>query len=120
MLGNASVNAALSKTPLTVLTCPSDNGNPYYNSARQYYSVSTTITGGYRSSYDFSGNYEEYYCDHYWQVVLTPSTRPLFGNDSNSKIRDITDGIANTAAMIGEQCREGSITAPWAGHIVAA
>lgn len=103
--GNPDLNATVSKTPLEVLTCPSDNGAKYYGSANQYYSISLTQTGGYRSNYDFCTHYNEYYYDHYVAKALAPSQRPLFGGDTSFGIRDITDGASNTA-MMAEQTRE--------------
>jgi len=104
VLGDPNVNAPLSKTPLEVLTCPSDNGKPYYQAANQYYSISGTEQGGYRTNYEFSVNYLLYYYPHYWQAT-TVQNRALFGFDSNSRIRDMTDGPSNTVMMV-EQIRE--------------
>lgn len=104
MQGSADVNAALSKTPMPVFTCPSDNGNPYYQSANQYYSISGTNQGGYRSNYEFSVHNQLYYYPHYVQA-LGVQQRPLFGFDTNYGLQNIRDGASNTAAVI-EQIRE--------------
>ena len=96
VLGNPNVNAAISKTALSVLTCPSDNGAPYYGSPGQYYSISLTEAGGYRSSYDFSTHYAHYYYNHYSQA-LAPNARPLFGFDARFGLKDVRDGTSNRA-----------------------
>lgn len=104
VLGNPNVNAEISKTRLEVLTCPSDNGAPYYAPMDNYYSISTTQTGGYRSNYEFSTNYNQYIYPHY-VASLAPNARPLFGFDQSYSTRDVRDGTSNTVAMI-EQCRD--------------
>jgi prepilin-type N-terminal cleavage/methylation domain-containing protein/prepilin-type processing-associated H-X9-DG protein len=111
VLGNPTVNAAISKAPLAVLTCPSDNGSPNYPGMDNYYAISTTQTGGYRTNYEFSTNYNQYVYPHY-VASLAPNARPLFGFDQSYSTRDVRDGTSNTVAMI-EQVREkynGSIS----------
>ncbi len=102
--GNPDVNAPISKKVMPMLTCPSDNGAPNYTSMNQYYSISGTQPGGYRTNYEFSVEYNDYYYDHRW-MVLGLAQRPLFGTDTRTAIRDMTDGTSNCAAMI-EQSRE--------------
>lgn len=114
VLGNPAVNAAIAKTALQVVTCPSDNGVAYYPGMDNYYAISTTQTGGYRTNYEFSTHYNQYVYPHY-VASLTPSARPLFGFDQSYGTRDVRDGTSNTVAMI-EQVREkynGSVSG-WA------
>ena len=105
MLGTADVNAAISKTPLAALTCPSDNGKPFYPGRDQYYSISTTNEGGYRPSYQFSSHHQAYYHNHYWNVHVPIPEQRAFGEDRKTNFKDITDGLSNTVLMV-EQTRE--------------
>lgn len=104
VLGNPNVNATISKTKMEVLTCPSDNGSAFYPGMDNYYAISTTQSGGYRSNYDFSTHYNQYAYPHYVSS-LPANARPLFGFDQSYSTRDIRDGTSNTVAMI-EQVRE--------------
>jgi prepilin-type N-terminal cleavage/methylation domain-containing protein len=104
MLGSADVNAAISKTPLAALTCPSDNGKPFYTGRDQYYSISTVNEGGYRPSYQFSSHYAAYYYNHYWNVISIQEQR-AFGEDRKTNFKDFTDGLSNSVLMV-EQTRE--------------
>ena len=102
--GNPDSNAAASKTPISVLKCPTDTGSDYYTGADNYYGISGTNAGGYRTNYEFSSPYQEYYYAHSWQG-LPITQRPVFGADSNSSIKDILDGTTNTVLM-AEQVRD--------------
>ena len=104
VFGNPDVNAPISKKVMPMLTCPSDSGGAFYTSANQYYSISSTQTGGYRTNYEFSVEYNDYYYNHRW-TALGMAQRPLFGTDTRTSIRDMSDGTSNTVAMI-EQTRE--------------
>lgn len=93
-----SGNAALGLNTLQVLTCPTDNGDPYLAGNSQYYSVDTS--SGIRSrktSYDFSQS-ANYNC-RAWSVVETPQTRRMFGEGSNTNFKMVTDGTSNTVMM---------------------
>ncbi|MEX0727647.1 MAG: DUF1559 domain-containing protein [Planctomycetaceae bacterium] len=115
--GDPNVNYTLARTPVTVFTCPTDNGAPYYTAVNKYYSISSTAAGGYRTSYDFSINYAEYYYGLYWSGNLGPTNRPVFGEASNSNIRDIRDGTSNVILM-SEQTREkqSGVSSAWAAR----
>ncbi len=104
VLGNPNVNAAISKTKLEIVTCPSDNGISNYAGMDNYYSISTTQSGGYRTNYEFSTNYNQYVYPHY-VANQAPSARPMFGFDQSYSTRDVRDGTSNTVALI-EQVRE--------------
>lgn len=97
--GGVGTNGPLTKTKLTALLCPSDNGkvlNAYWSDP--YYGIDAANGGGAGTSYDFCVNYSEYYYQHHWDAS-GPRSRPLFGGDAASGIRDARDGTSNTVAM---------------------
>ncbi len=106
--GGVGPNGALARTKLTALLCPSDNGK-VYNSywSDPYYGIDAATGGGAGTSYDFCVHYNEYYYQHYWDA-LGPKTRPMFGGDSGTGIRDVKDGTSNTIAMAEVQLTPGS------------
>lgn len=102
--GNPDLNATLSKTKIALFKCPSDLGADYYNSANQYYSISGTQTGGYRTNYAMCAHYNGYYYAHYWQGAALTERR-AFGDDKYTNIAEWIDGSSNCVVM-SEQTRE--------------
>ncbi|MBL8848031.1 MAG: DUF1559 domain-containing protein [Planctomycetaceae bacterium] len=101
--GNANNNAKATTTKLSVFLCPSDQGENKYPYSNQYYSISDTVTGGYKTSYDFSAHYTDYYYGHYCPVNTPRTSRPMFWADSDTKMASCRDGTSNTV-MFWEQC----------------
>lgn len=92
----ASGNAELSTNKLTVLLCPSDDGNPFYSSANTTYGAGVANTA--RTSYGFVVN-EANSCPN-WMTGIAKNARTMFGTNSACRIRDVKDGTSNTAAIV--------------------
>lgn len=91
------VNAAVVKTRLAILECPSDS-NPFFypNAGSQHYSISATNAGGARTNYDFNVHYLEYY----YQGLTTPvygygTQQAMFGSNTSNSTAHAKDGTAN-------------------------
>jgi len=112
--GNANNNAPVTLTKLTVLLCPSDKGENKYPAMNKYYSISDTVAGGFKTSYDFSSHYTDYYYGHYCPVNVPKQQRPMFWADSDTEIASCSDGTSNTA-MFWEQCLDkwNGVTGAW-------
>jgi prepilin-type N-terminal cleavage/methylation domain-containing protein/prepilin-type processing-associated H-X9-DG protein len=96
-----SGNAALSATIIPMLLCPSDSGTPTINPSSY---ASPDLGAGIlaaKTSYDFIANCNAVDYFNYW-ASLTLGSRHMFGENSTTKITDVTDGTSNTLAM-GEQ-----------------
>ncbi|OWK45147.1 DUF1559 domain-containing protein [Fimbriiglobus ruber] len=98
----ASGNAALSATLISTFICPSDPG-PQTISPSSYYSPDLGSTGiiATKTSYDFVTACAGVAYYNYWAKSST-GTRYAFGENSTTRVTDITDGSSNTLAM-GEQ-----------------
>jgi prepilin-type N-terminal cleavage/methylation domain-containing protein len=102
MAGNPDLNYLVVSQKLPIFTCPSDPGDPNFSSAgTPYYSVSQANPGGYRTNYDFSVSYLEYWDPGYAMTSNWPSNRrPYFASDNCKKIDDAKDGSSNSAMVI--------------------
>lgn len=93
-----SGNGALISQPLSVLTCPSETGNPYHPANGSHYVIAngSGLTGA-KTSYDFSVINDYYGCNGWSTRSFT--TRRMFEDNSRCTFRDITDGTSNTVAI---------------------
>lgn len=97
-------NDIVVSTVLTMLLCPSDPFDPQYRGNDSTYGIGTASFAagrfGASTSYDFSV-YSAAWTTAW--MLQNPADRRLFGKDSRSQIRDITDGTSNSAAVV-ETC----------------
>jgi prepilin-type N-terminal cleavage/methylation domain-containing protein len=97
--GPTAGNAAASSTKLAALLCPSDSGQAFFPGFDGTYGCETGVIA-YKSTYGFSAYGQP---STLWSglgsTVAGLQSRPLFGAESNSNIRDITDGTSNTVAI---------------------
>jgi prepilin-type N-terminal cleavage/methylation domain-containing protein len=97
LAGNPVNNSPFVAMPLPILLCPSDGGYVYLDT-NNCYGVATA-PGGAKTSYDFIASRNDFYCNN-WSVQ-NPRTRYMFGENSSTRARDVTDGLTNTI-MVGE------------------
>lgn len=93
--GTPANNAAVSSVKLSGLLCPTDNGKQFYVGDGNYGCVSGVLA--YMTTYGFSSTSPNAWV--YWQSE-NQYARAMFGENSNSSLRDITDGSSNTVAMV--------------------
>jgi prepilin-type N-terminal cleavage/methylation domain-containing protein/prepilin-type processing-associated H-X9-DG protein len=97
----ASGNGALSATYVPAFACPSDFGDrlipPDYIAT--YYNPDSTHAAG-KTNYDFIASSADYAYANYWTYGAPYNGgRYMFGENSTTRVADITDGTSSTAAM---------------------
>jgi prepilin-type N-terminal cleavage/methylation domain-containing protein/prepilin-type processing-associated H-X9-DG protein len=93
----ASGNGELATTRLAILLCPSDSGDPLLPD-NDIYGIATGVDLlPAKTNYDFSVEYWQWRCNAW---ALTPlETRRMFGENSDTRIAQVTDGLSNTIAF---------------------
>ena len=94
-------NLLASTKRLGVLQCPSDNGGQYITNDNTYYGCGYSGANTYKTSYGFSVYYGFVQATGTYTLWTAEgrTTRGLFGFESNSTFRDVTDGTSNTLAV---------------------
>jgi prepilin-type N-terminal cleavage/methylation domain-containing protein len=102
MIGTAANNAIVARTRLKIFSCPSDKGDPWLP-ASSYYSIgdTTNLGIGAKTNYDFSVRLA--YACYQWQTDRNSPTVSsqvrMFGENSTTRMNDVTDGTSNTVAL---------------------
>jgi hypothetical protein len=101
LVGNPATNGngLLAETQLAVFRCPSDPGSPILAASEGLDYAPDATHYGVKTNYDFCVS-NEYRCNA-WSLLEGPSTRRMFGENSNAKVAHVTDGTSNTI-MLGE------------------
>jgi prepilin-type N-terminal cleavage/methylation domain-containing protein/prepilin-type processing-associated H-X9-DG protein len=89
-------NAALMGIQLSVFRCPSDTGKPTQGVGSSAYSPGGSYDGA-KTNYDFITSTSDFSCN-YWKAAPLQA-RAMFGENSTTRITDITDGTSNTLAL---------------------
>ena len=107
-----ATNLVAKSVKIPVFLCPSDSGAQFISDDATYYGCGASGPS-YKSSYhlSISGNT---HLQGNW-AAMSRTARAAFGGNSNSSIRDITDGTSNTVLVCETalECSSGRIS-PWA------
>ena len=94
LVGNPADNAQQMTQLLNVFLCPSDDGS-YFLGTQTPYSVPVS-PGAAKTNYEFSTD-ATITCNYWKTQALT--ARKMFGENSNSRMRDVKDGTSTTIMM---------------------
>ena len=101
LVGDAvdSGNAEVSTQELSLFKCPSQTGSPYLADEPAYGIKSGSGYKGVKTNYDFSGDGSVSPGRNCGGWELQEShLRRMFGENSTTRARDVSDGLSNTAA----------------------
>lgn len=110
--GNATTNANQVNRVMTIFSCPTDPGPTGSSTSTTY-----NLPGGspeHRTNYDFMAPRDHDVCN-YW---TRRTARFMFEDGSKCRVRDVTDGMSNTAMMTEtrKSCCGNGNNASWAGR----
>jgi prepilin-type N-terminal cleavage/methylation domain-containing protein/prepilin-type processing-associated H-X9-DG protein len=93
----ASGNGELATTVISNLLCPSDSGEQMLPDNDVYGIANGAGLSPAKTNYDFAVEYWQWRCNAW---ALTPlETRRMFGENSDTRIAQVTDGLSNTIAF---------------------
>ena len=97
----ASGNADVSSQELSLFRCPSQTGDPFLPDHATYGIKAGSGYKGVKTNYDFSGDasYPHGRTCRAWESQEM-ETRRMFGENSTTRARDVSDGLSNTAAVV--------------------
>ena len=112
----ANGNVALCSTVVNAFMCPSDTTDPLLRLVRNWYGpagTSASTPAGAATNYDFIVSGSDSICNNWRRMGV--EARRMFGENSTTRVSDVTDGLSNTFAL-GETTRfqTNGAALPWA------
>jgi len=90
-------NGELATTDVSLLQCPSDNGRRMLPDNAQYGIADSVGLEPSKTNYDFSVEYQEWRFNAW--AGTSPETKRMFGENSNARIAQVSDGLSNSIAF---------------------
>jgi prepilin-type N-terminal cleavage/methylation domain-containing protein len=94
----ASGNAKVESNYISLFACPSDGGSRTIGASTTYSPDASTTSQ--KSNYDFIASNSDFGNCNYWKAQ-TVKTRYAFGENSNTRLLDISDGTTNGCGLSG-------------------
>lgn len=92
-----SGNGELAGIVIPLFRCPSDTGNPFLPDNEVYGIGNGVGIQPAKTNYDFSVEYWEWRCNAW--AVTDERIRRMFGENSDTQVAQVTDGLSKTIAM---------------------